>query len=100
MSTVSKFTKDYLINNKAQFEEVSEYIFHHPETRFEEYASSDFLAEACEKEGFSVERSVAGIDTAFVATYGSGKPVIGFLGEFDALSGLSQEPNQTAYEPW
>lgn len=100
MSAVSEFTKNYLRNNQAQFEEVSEYIFHHPETRFEEYASSEYLANACEKEGFSVERGVAGIETAFVATYGSGKPVIGFLGEFDALSGLSQEPNQTAYEPW
>ena len=79
MSTVSKFTKDYLVSNKAKFEEVSEYIFNHPETRFEEYVSSEFLANACEKEGFSVERGVAGIETAFVATYGSGKPVIGFL---------------------
>lgn len=100
MSAVSEFTKNYLRNHQAQFEEVSEYIFHHPETRFEEYASSEYLAKACEKEGFSVERGVAGIETAFVATYGSGKPVIGFLGEFDALSGLSQEPNKTAYEPW
>jgi aminobenzoyl-glutamate utilization protein B len=100
MSTVSEFTKNYLLENKARFEEVSEYIFHHPETRFEEYASAEFLAKACEREGFSVERGVAGIETAFVATYGSGKPVIGFLGEFDALSGLSQEPNKTAYEPW
>lgn len=100
MSTVSKFTKGYLVNNKEKFEEVSEYIFNHPETRFEEYISSEYLATVCEKEGFSVERGVAGIETAFVATYGSGKPVIGFLGEFDALSGLSQEPNKTAYEPW
>ena len=100
MSTVSKFMKDYLVSNKAKFEEVSEYIFNHPETRFEEYVSSEYLANVCEKEGFSVERGVAGIETAFVATYGNGKPVIGFLGEFDALSGLSQEPNKTAYEPW
>ena len=43
------------------------------------------------REGFKVERGVAGIPTAFTATAGSGKPVIGILGEYDALPGLSQE---------
>ncbi|WP_085522716.1 amidohydrolase [Tuberibacillus sp. Marseille-P3662] len=93
------FVEDYLSMNQGVFERVSEYIYNHPETRFEEYASSEFLAAECEKQGFSVERHVANIETAFTATYGSGEPVIGFLGEFDALSGLSQEPNATSYKP-
>lgn len=93
------FIEKYLEENKAYFQEVSEFIYRHPETRFEEYDSSSYLASACEKQGFMVERNVADIETAFIATYGSGAPVIGFLGEFDALSGLSQKPNETTYQP-
>ncbi|MFC4557742.1 M20 family metallopeptidase [Virgibacillus kekensis] len=95
----TNFAKEYLAANKEQFERVSEYIYNHPETRFEEYSSAEFLALECEKAGFKVERNVGDIETAFVATYGSGSPVIGFLGEFDALSGLGQKPNMTSYEP-
>ncbi len=91
--------KTFLGENKERFERISEYIYSHPETRFEEYSSAEFLASECEKAGFQVERNVGNIETAFVASYGSGSPVIGFLGEFDALSGLGQEPNQTSYEP-
>lgn len=91
--------KDYLLKNQGYFEEISKYIFNHPETKFEEYLSSEYLASKCEQAGFTVERGVANIETAFVATYGSGSPVIGFLGEFDALPGLGQEPNQTIYVP-
>lgn len=93
------FIEKYLEENKAYFQEVSEFIYRHPETRFEEYDSSSYLASACEKQGFMVERNVADIETAFIATYGSGAPVMGFLGEFDALSGLSQKPNETTYQP-
>ncbi|MFO0850496.1 MAG: hypothetical protein U0871_18350 [Gemmataceae bacterium] len=49
-----------------------------------EKRSSAALSEHLEKAGFKVERGVAGIPTAFVATFGSGKPVIGILGEYDA----------------
>ncbi|MCB0689713.1 MAG: amidohydrolase [Saprospiraceae bacterium] len=61
------------------------------ETAFEETESSDILADYAEKMGMKVERGVAGIPTAFIAEYGSGKPIIGILGEFDALPGVSQE---------
>ncbi|WP_041544363.1 M20 family metallopeptidase [Oceanobacillus iheyensis] len=96
---MKEFVEDYLRKHQAYFTKVSEYVFNHPETRFEEYESSSYLANECEKQGFTVTRNVAGIDTAFVATYGSGKPVIGFLGEFDALSGLSQQAGETQYQP-
>ena len=46
-----------------------------------------------------MERGLGGIDTAFVGRYGSGKPVIGFLGEFDALEGLSQKAGSCVQEP-
>ncbi|EQB37943.1 MULTISPECIES: M20 family metallopeptidase [Virgibacillus] len=99
MKDTRSYIKQYLAKNKALFQRISEYIYQHPETRFEEYESSRFLASECEQEGFIVERGVADMETAFVATYGSGSPIIGFLGEFDALSGLGQEPNETEYKP-
>ena len=62
------------------------------ETALEEYRSSEYLAGLLEKGGFTVERGVADMPTAFVASYGSGHPVIGILAEYDALPGLSQKP--------
>ncbi len=61
------------------------------ELGYQEERSSKRLQERLRKAGFTVEAGVAGIPTAFVASYGSGKPVIGVLAEFDALPGLSQE---------
>ena len=61
------------------------------ETAFNESGSSKLLADYAEANGFTVERGVAGIPTAFLATYGSGSPVISVLGEFDALPGISQK---------
>ena len=87
------FIKEYMEENADYFNEVSAYLFHHPETRFEEYKSAAFLSSECEKQGFEVERNLANIPTAFKATFGSGKPVIAFLGEYDALPGLSQTPS-------
>ena len=51
----------------------------------------ELLCKALESEGFYVEKGVAELETAFIGSYGSGKPVIAFLGEYDALSGLSQQ---------
>ncbi len=61
------------------------------EPGYQEFKSAALLADTLEASGFVVERGVAGIPTAFVATIGSGAPVIGILGEFDALPGLAQE---------
>ncbi|WP_368655246.1 M20 family metallopeptidase [Ornithinibacillus sp. 4-3] len=78
--------------------DVSDYVWAHPETRFEEYESMEKICEALEQEGFAVEKNVGGIETAFVGTYGNGGPVIGFLGEYDALAGLSQKSGITEKE--
>ena len=77
--------------------EISDKIWNLAETAFEETASSKILADYAEAQGFTVERGVAEMPTAFVATYGSGKPVISVLGEFDALPGISQKatPNKS-----
>ncbi len=78
-------------NHRSDLIDISDGIWANAETAFEENESSKLLADYAEKNGFKVERGVAGIPTAFVATYGSGKPVIGILGEFDALPGISQK---------
>lgn len=81
------------IEKKAeQYNDAADRIWEFAETRFEEKKSADLLCGILEREGFQVESGVAGMETAFVATYGSGKPVIAFLGEYDALSSLSQQP--------
>lgn len=66
-------------------------IWEYAEVGYKEVKSSALHQQNLRDNGFSVEPGVAGIPTAFVATYGSGKPVIGILAEFDALPGLSQE---------
>ncbi len=66
-------------------------IWRWAEVGYHENRSSALLADSLQAAGFRVERGVAGIPTAFIATIGSGKPVIAILGEFDALPGLSQE---------
>jgi len=71
--------------------EISDQIWALAETALEEMKSSRLLADEAERQGFTVERGVAGMPSAFIASYGSGKPVIGILGEFDALPGLSQK---------
>ncbi len=78
-------------NQKGYYAEISNRIWEFAEPRFREYKSSELLQQSLKKEGFSVRANLAGEETAFIAEYGSGKPVIGFLGEFDALPGLSQK---------
>ena len=61
------------------------------EPGYQEVKSSKLLAEDLKAAGFKIKQEVAGIPTAFTATYGEGEPVIGVLGEFDALPGLNQQ---------
>lgn len=63
-------------------------IFNHPELAFNEVKASTWLKAYLEKKGFRIESGVAGLPTAFRATYGKGKPHIAFLAEYDALPGL------------
>lgn len=91
-----KFLKDYRDRHLDQFKAISEYLFYHPELKFKEFQSAEYLMKQCEELGFKVEGNVAEIETAFVASYGSGKPVIAILGEYDALPGLYQTPNSSS----
>ncbi|WP_394972315.1 amidohydrolase [uncultured Croceitalea sp.] len=77
--------------HEAELIKISDSIWALAETAFNESESSRILADYAEKNGLTVTRGVADIPTAFTATYGSGKPVISILGEFDALPGISQK---------
>lgn len=71
---------------------VADDIFRHPEVSREEEYSSKCLADFLEKQGFEIEWNIAGFETAFIASWGSGRPILGFLAEYDALPGLGQNP--------
>lgn len=85
--------KEYLkvIDDKSDiFCHISDSLWENPEIPFHEYEASKLISVALEREGFTVTRGVAGMPTAFTATYGSGSPKLGILAEYDALSGMSQ----------
>lgn len=74
-------------------------LFSFSELGFQEFWTLDFLKALLEEEGFSVETGCAGIPTCYVATWGSGKPVIGFMGDIDALPETSQRPGVAYQDP-
>ncbi|WOK06187.1 amidohydrolase [Imperialibacter roseus] len=71
--------------------DLSDKIWEAAEIALKENVSAKALADYAEAQGFTVERGVAEMPTAFIASYGSGKPIIGIMGEYDALPGLSQK---------
>ncbi len=70
---------------------IAKQIWNFAEVGYQETRSSALLQETLSKEGFTIQKGVAEIPTAFVASFGEGKPIIGILGEYDALPGLSQD---------
>ena len=86
-----KIAQDEIFAKQEELIDLAKKIWENPEMSFQEVKASQWIAEFLEKEGFAVERAYAGVPTALRAVWGSGKPVIGFLGEYDALSALSQK---------
>ncbi len=80
-----------LDNQYSHYKDVAMKIWDYAEVGYKEEKSSRLLQEELKGAGFKVEAGVAGIPTSFVATYGSGSPVIGILAEYDALPGIMQE---------
>jgi aminobenzoyl-glutamate utilization protein B len=81
--------------HQAELVKLSDEIWALAETALNEHKSSKILADYAEAQGFKVTRGVAGMPTAFIAEYGSGKPIIGIMGEYDALPGISQKAQTT-----
>jgi len=96
-----KFTLEWLSQPSVveKFGRISNAIWSYAELGLQEYKSSKILADTLEEAGFTVERGLAGMPTCFVGTYGSGKPVIGILGEYDALPMLSQKGRIPQQDP-
>ncbi len=92
--SVNKLKKELLssIDQKtSDLTSLSDKIWEAAEVAFREDKSAEYLMEYAESNGLIIEKGLAGMPTAFTATYGEGKPVIGIIGEFDALPGLSQD---------
>ena len=91
--SANKLKKELLNSIEQKSSELtalSDKIWEAAEVAFREEKSSEYLIKYAEENGLKVEKGLAGMPTAFTATYGEGKPVIGIIGEFDALPGLSQ----------
>jgi aminobenzoyl-glutamate utilization protein B len=82
-------------SNYELYKKVALDIWNFAESGFKENKSSTLLQNTLRENGFTVDAGIAGMPTAFVASYGSGKPVIALLAEFDALPGLSQDSSST-----
>jgi len=82
-------------NHQQELIAISDKIWAYAETALKETKSSKELADYAQSQGFSVKRGVAGMPTAFISEFGSGKPVIGIMGEYDALPGISQKAQPT-----
>ncbi|HZG23777.1 MAG TPA: amidohydrolase, partial [Chitinophagaceae bacterium] len=91
---VTDFKKQSVARIQSAYEtykDVALKIWSYAEVGYKEYKSSALLQQTLRDNGFKIDTGVAEIPTAFVASFGSGKPVIGILAEFDALPGLSQD---------
>jgi len=89
-----------LVHSKQQiFFDLSDEIWGYAEPRFAEFKSADAHCRVMEAQGFRITRGLAGEDTAFIAEYGSGRPIIAILGEFDSLAGLSQKADIAEHCP-
>ncbi|MEA4848228.1 MAG: amidohydrolase [Clostridiaceae bacterium] len=94
-----KIANEWIEKNRDYFMGMSDKIWDFAEIGLKEFKSSKLIMDALEKEGFSIEAGIAGMPTAFKATWGSGKPVIGLLGEYDALISSSQKRGVANQEP-
>ena len=86
----SDVINDSIVKNSQIFENVALEIWEYAELGYLENKSSKLLADTLQENGFKITKGVAGIPTSFIAEFNNGGPVIGILGEFDALPGLSQ----------
>lgn len=88
---IQESVQHYLDMEDEKLAYLAKEIWDHPEIGLQETFAAQLLATELEAAGFAVERGVGQMPTAFVASWGTGKPIIGILGEYDALPGLSQQ---------
>ena len=83
----------------ALYCDLADRIWENPELSLKEFAAAELYCKTLRELGFTVEEGICGIKTAFSGSFGSGRPIIGILGEFDALSGLSQQAGEASPDP-
>ncbi|GAG75948.1 unnamed protein product, partial [marine sediment metagenome] len=88
----------YLDKKQKLLADLAKDIWDHPQIGLQETYASKLIADVLQKEDFSITRGAGNMLTAFIASWGKGKPIIGILGEYDALPGLSQKMS-TKKEP-
>jgi aminobenzoyl-glutamate utilization protein B len=88
----------WIDEHRDEFIEVSDRVWEYAELGLVEFKSAELHAETLEGHGFKVDRGAAGMPSAFVASWGKGRPVIGFMGEYDALPGISNKA--VPYREW
>ena len=98
MEKLKQSALDAIENSKDLIASVADQIWEYAELSLQEVQSAALYCKVLKEQGFAVEEGICGIPTAFAASYGSGKPVIGILAEYDALSGLSQKGGSTVKE--
>ena len=91
---IKEFMNRWMEENHDEFFAVADEIWNHPELGLEEYRASSLHMEMLKKYGFTVESGQGGMPTAFIATYGHGRPIVGMNCEYDCLPGLSQQADK------
>ncbi len=99
MKKKKRVIQEYLNQRTTDFTALSDQIWSFAELSLQEYKSAAAYIDFLKQEGFTVQENLSGIETAFSGSFGSGKPVIGILGEYDALSSLSQKAGVTVCDP-
>lgn len=92
---MTNISLDYINEIEEDLIKLSKDIWENPELGYHEIKASGWISEFLKKEGFNVETGKYGVPTSIKATWGNGKPVIGLLGEYDALPGMSQKTTTT-----
>jgi aminobenzoyl-glutamate utilization protein B len=92
LSDAKRVALKWVKQNKNMLINIHQKIWELAEVGLQEHKTSKTLTDILEKEGFKVEKGVAGMPSAFVASYGKGKPIIGIMGELDALPSISNKP--------
>lgn len=96
---IKNYITDWIEKNKQEFYDVADFIWENPELGLEEYKACDKFIAILSKHGFSIEKGLAGMPTAFIASSGDKGHVVGINVEYDCLPGLSQKPNCNVKTP-
>ncbi len=90
---------DYLDDNAEMLGKINDAIYSYSEIGFQEFKTIALIEKTLGNAGFEVETGVAGMPTAYMATYGSGEPVLGLMSDFDGVPGTSQRPTSLVHDP-